>query len=106
MVEPMTTRTTYSRYRRQRPRRTPPTVRLRDVRLAHRLTLDEVRERIAALLPPGQTPPTRGALSAVENGHRGVSAELADLLASVYGLPPGAILTDYEKHRRPTREAA
>lgn len=39
--------------------------------------------------------PTRGALSAIESGLRGISAELLDALNDVYGFSPGTITTDY-----------
>ena len=81
------------RYQPQRARRTPPHVCLRDLRLAVGLTLDDVRTRIAEENPDLQ--PTRGALSAIESGTRGASAQMLDAIASAYGLEPGAVTTDY-----------
>lgn len=82
-----------SHYSQQRARRTPPHVCLRDLRLAVGLTLDEVRTRIAEENP--DLHPTRGALSAIESGTRGASAQMLNAIASAYGLEPGAITTDY-----------
>lgn len=82
------------RYERQRDRRTPPHITLR----AHRLslepvpTLDEIADRIEA--QTGDRP-TKGALSAIESGLRGVSAELLDALNAAYGFPEGTITVDY-----------
>lgn len=81
-------------YERRRPRQTPPHVSLRDLRAAKGLTLDDVRARIAEE-HPGMTV-TRGALSAIESGTRGVSPVMLDALCSAYGLPSGAITTDYQ----------
>lgn len=76
------------------PRRAkvPPHISLRHVRVVAGLTIDEL---ISRLEQETRRRYTRGALSAVENGHRGASAELINALEVVYGLPTGAIDTDY-----------
>ena len=42
---------------------------------------------------------TRGALSSIENGHRGASNELVEALEIAYGLPHGSIETTYRQRR-------
>lgn len=39
--------------------------------------------------------PAVGTISAIENGLRGISAELIDALERAYGARPGSITTDY-----------
>lgn len=86
------------RYSRQRQRRTPPHITLQQHRLdLKRKTgdswdLDDVCDRIEAITGDR---PARGTLSAIENGVRGISAELLSALEQAYELPPGSITTDY-----------
>jgi len=87
------TRTTYDQQRRKV---TPPHVSLHDLRLATGITIDALCERIADVT--GKKP-TRGAISAIENGHRGASVELLTAIAGAYGLPAGAITTEYQPRR-------
>ncbi|WP_280320184.1 helix-turn-helix domain-containing protein [Nocardia wallacei] len=49
---------------------------------------------------------TRGALSAIENGHRGASAELISAIEAAYGLPRGAIDTEYKPRHEASRRTA
>lgn len=86
-------------YERKRTRRNPPVMGLRYARMIAGLTLDQLAERIAEVT--GGPAPTRGALSAIESGTRGLSAEMAEAIALAYGLPEDAINTDYEP--RPSR---
>ena len=88
------------RYDQQREKRTPPHVPLAALRAAVGLTLDQVCERIAEENP--RLSPTRGAISAIEHGHRGASAQMLAALCSAYGLPVGAITTDYLPRDRET----
>lgn len=81
------------RYAAQRPRVEPPAVRLGDLRAALGLKLDTVLDRIEEELG---TRPTRGALSAIENGHRGASDAMLRALEIAYGLRAGALSTAYE----------
>lgn len=90
-------------YTNQRPKRTPPHVSLGDLRAAAGLTLDEVCGRVEEAT--GLTL-TRGALSAIENGHRGASAPLLRALATAYGLREDAITTDYTPRLRAVSEVA
>lgn len=82
-----------SRYDRQRPKQTPPHASLRDIRNALGLTLDQVIERIQEETGRSYT---RGAISAIENGHRGASTQaLADITLAL-GLREGALVTTYQ----------
>lgn len=89
------------RYTRQREKKTPPHVSLKTLRLALGMTLHEVAMRVEEITGDK---PTKGALSAIENGHRGISAELLAALEQAYNLDPGAITTTYKP--RPTPGAA
>lgn len=90
-----------SRYTRQRDKVVPPHVTIGDLRVAMGMTIDEVTDRIEK--ETGRVV-TRGAISAVENGHRGASDELLRSLEIAYGLHDGAITTTYRP--RATRSAA
>ncbi|MDV6275408.1 helix-turn-helix transcriptional regulator [Rhodococcus erythropolis] len=70
----------------------PPYVPVRYLRIAAKLTIDET---IARIRDETGHSFTRGAISAVENGHRGASAELLRALEIAYDLPPGVIDTTY-----------
>lgn len=89
-------------YSKQRQPRTPPTVSLRTLRQACGLTLDTVCERMSESLGREFT---RGALSAIENGHRGASPTVLQALALAYGIDETAIVTDYTPVER-AREVA
>lgn len=86
-----------NQYLNQRPKVTPPHVSLSDLRAAVGLTLDQVCERYAEAT--GQQL-TRGALSGIENGHRGASAAALRGLEAAYGLRVGSIDTTYEPRVR------
>ncbi|NMD55225.1 MULTISPECIES: helix-turn-helix domain-containing protein [Tsukamurella] len=81
-----------------RPRRTPPHVSIKILRIAAGLTLDDVAERMAEF---GEAP-ARGTLSAIENGHRGASKEFLDALERALGIPDGSITTNYVPRATPT----
>lgn len=81
------------RYEAQRPRRNPPHIPLGELRSAVGLTIDAVLVRLKE--QTGRTY-TRGHISAIENGHRGASADLLVELAIAYGIRPGSIKTDYQ----------
>lgn len=85
------------RYRNQRERVTPPHVSLRALRVACKLTLDQV---CALIEEETGKPLTRGALSAIENGHRGASADVVRGLAHAYDIAPEDIDTQYEPRVR------
>jgi transcriptional regulator with XRE-family HTH domain len=75
-----------------RPEVIPPHVSLRDLRAAVGITLEQLAERIEEV---SGLKPSRGTLSALETGGRGVSADLLAAIAAAYGLAPNAITTAY-----------
>lgn len=84
-------------YLNQRAKQVPPHIALADLRAACGLTLDQVCARFAEATGHEIT---RGALSGIENGHRGASAEVLAGLESAYGLRAGALDTQYEPRAR------
>ena len=86
------------RYSQQRRKTTPPHVSLKTLRVALGLTLHEVTLRVEEITGDR---PTKGALSAIENGHRGISAELLAALERAYNLEPGSITTTYKPRVSP-----
>lgn len=84
-------------YTDQRPKLVPPHVSLGDLRMACGLTLDQVCERFADATGKQLT---RGALSGIENGHRGASVDALAGLEAAYGLRTGSISTTYEPRVR------
>lgn len=76
---------------------TPPHVSIGALRSAVGLTLDKACERYHEETGEALT---RGALSGIENGHRGASAEVIAGLEVVYGLRAGEITTTYEPRTR------
>lgn len=82
-----------TKYDQQRASKTVPHVSLRDLRLVSGKKLDEVCEAVAETLGKSFT---RGALSAIENGHRGASDSVLRALEVAYGLRTGALVTDYQ----------
>lgn len=86
-----------NRYMAQRKRVTPPHVSLGDLRAACGLTLEQVCAQFAEAT--GETL-TRGGLSGIERGHRGVSKQTLAGLEVAYGLRPGSIDTAYEPRSR------
>lgn len=97
-----------TKYDRQRKRVNPPHIGIKELRDLLGWTIDQLIDQIE--VAPGQKPLTRGAISAIENGQRGVSQETLDAIASGYGLEPGTITTDYRPRithrRRPAEDAA
>lgn len=81
----------------QRPRVTPPHVSLKTLRKACHLTLDEVCTRVAEVTGKELT---RGALSAIESGIRGASAEVLAGLAHAYDIDVSDIDTLYQPRAR------
>lgn len=78
--------------------RVPPHVSIRVLRRVSGLKLDDVCELVEEATGDR---PSRGTLSAIENGHRGASAELLAALEMVYGLQPGDITTNYVPRNTP-----
>lgn len=82
-----------SKYENQRPRRNPPFAPLGAIRASHGLTLKDVCTRVEAVT---NQPFSVGALSGLENGHRGASPEILAALETALRLPAGTLVTDYE----------
>lgn len=72
----------------ERPKKAPPVVSIRSLRTATGRTLDDVCKAFEEI---AGKPLTKGALSAIESGLRGVSPETARYLALAYGLDEAAI---------------
>lgn len=81
----------------QREKLVPPHASLVVIRKLMHLSLDDVAARIEEIT--GRRP-TRGALSAIENGHRGASNEMLSDLERAYGLEPGSLTTAYRPRTR------
>lgn len=94
-----------TKYPGQREKKTPPHVPLGVLRRALHLTLDEVCARVSESLP-GDRELTRGALSAIENGHRGASPDVLQALEVAYGLAGDDITVDYEPRHRELKDAS
>lgn len=90
--------TNSAKYHRQRTTKTPPHLTIKSLRDALGLTIDQVIARVQEEVE-GITL-TRGHVSAIENGHRGASQQLLDAMCSAYGLPAGALVTDFMPRSR------
>lgn len=82
-----------ARYEAKRGKRNPPHVPLAALRAALGLTVETVLDRVEE--ETGKRP-SRGTISAIENGHRGASVQMLAAFEIAYGLPDGSITTDYE----------
>lgn len=91
------------RYRKPPRPVTPPHVSLRVLRKATGLTLAELGERIKAHAPEFTV--SRGTLSAIESGSRGVSPLMLRAIEKAYGLEEGEITLDYLPYRAKAPEA-
>lgn len=87
----MATRSDYQDHRR--PKRTPPHAGLAAIRAMAGLTQDVLCERVSAITNKSFT---KGALSAIELGHRGPSPETLRAIETALGLPTGSLVLDYE----------
>lgn len=93
-------------YDKQRQKVQAPLVPLAALRSALGLKQHEVCNGVEAITNKTFT---KGALSAVENGHRGASAETLAALEVVLRLPAGSLVVTYEPshaRRKPESEAA
>jgi transcriptional regulator with XRE-family HTH domain len=79
---------------------TPPHVELKDLRAAVGITLDQLIVRVNEVCG---LEVTRGAISAIENGHRGASAELLEAIARAYNMRPDALSTTYRPRAAESR---
>lgn len=84
---------TKNRYLDQRRKVEPPQCSVGGIRIALRMTQEQVCEQVRAIT---DTSFTKGALSAIELGHRGASAATLAALEVVYGLPAGSLVVPYE----------
>lgn len=92
-----------AKYGRQRPKKQPPMIGLSALRRSHHMTLAQLIERITE--DTGRVY-TAGAISAVENGHRGASDRMLADLAGVFGLDADDLTTDYAPRRRDLEAAS
>lgn len=92
-----------SKYENQRPKVQAPLVTLAAHRASHGLTQTIVCEQVSAITNKSFT---KGALSAIEQGHRGASAETLAALEVALRLTPGSLVVTYEpSHDRRRLEA-
>lgn len=95
---------TYTPPPEKRPAVQPPLVTLAAHRSSHGLTQDDVCQQVRAQTNKSFT---KGALSAIEKGHRGASAETLAALEVALRLPPGSLVVTYEpSHDRRKAEVA
>lgn len=80
-------------YEKQRAKVTPPHVSFNALRVRLGLKQEDVRRKVEVILGKSFTP---GAMSAIEKGHRGASAEVLAALETALGLRPGDLVTNYE----------
>lgn len=80
-------------YENQRRKVQAPLVPLSAHRSSHGLTQDDVCQQVRAIT---NKPFTKGALSAIELGHRGASSETLSALEVALRLTPGSLVVDYE----------
>lgn len=80
-------------YDQQRPKVAAPLVPLSAHRASHGLTQDSVCQQVAAITNKSFT---KGALSAIEQGHRGASAETLSALEVALRLAPGSLVVSYD----------
>lgn len=94
-----------TKYETQRRKVQPPLVPLAALRASLGLTQDEVCKSVAAITNKSFT---KGALSAIELGHRGASAATLSALEVALRLPAGSLVVGYEPShdRRKGEEAA
>lgn len=90
------------RYKPQRSKVAPPLVPLRALRSSHGLSQEQVCQQVTAITNKTFT---KGALSAIENGLRGASAETLAALELTFRMPPGTFVIGYQPShdRRPTK---
>lgn len=90
-------------YDKQRPKKQPPMAGVRAIRAALGLTQDAVCERVTAITNKSFT---KGALSAVELGHRGASAETLAALETALSMPQGSLVVTYDISHARRKELA
>jgi transcriptional regulator with XRE-family HTH domain len=98
---PNATPTKRQRYANQRPKVGPPVVTIGVLRKAKSITLQDVCDHINREFEFPK-PVERGTISAIENGHRGASAQMLAAIASALGIPVDAIDTQYSPRKNGT----
>lgn len=89
-------------YENQRAKVPAPVVPLSAVRAAKGMTQEGMADRIAAITNKTFT---KGAVAAIELGHRGGSAETFSAMETVLGLPAGSLVLTYApSHDRRKRD--
>ncbi|MEH3135918.1 MAG: helix-turn-helix transcriptional regulator [Mycolicibacterium neoaurum] len=96
---PNGTATNRQRYANQRTKVPAPMVPLAILRKSQGITLQAVCDHINAEFS-FKRPVERGTISAIENGHRGASAQMLAAIASALNIPNGSIDTQYEPRQR------
>jgi transcriptional regulator with XRE-family HTH domain len=100
-----TTGSNADKYGNQRAPKNPPHFALKYARVIAGITAEELCRRIREEDP--SLNPTRGTISAIESGTRGASPQMLAAICAAYGLPPDALVTDYQPlRRRPFRDVA
>lgn len=92
---PKTTAIEGGRYANQRPNTPVPVVPIGVLRKALKLTLQDVCDHINAEQTFAK-PVERGTISAIENGHRGASAQMLTAIADALGIHVTDVDTAYE----------
>lgn len=92
-----TTPDSRARYSQQRPKVSVPMVSTAVLRRALHLTLQDVCDHMER---EHGIKCDRGTISAIENGHRGGSAQRLAAYADALGIPAAAIDTQYEPRQR------
>lgn len=93
-----------NKYAGQRRKVETPHVPIKGLRIAAELSIEALIAKIKVVTDREYT---KGAISGIENGHRGASPDLLAALERVYKLPPGFISTTYKpRSRRAAEEAA
>lgn len=90
------------RYPEPRPKKSPPHAPISALRLALGLTQEDVCRGVNEYIPEARV--TRGTISAIESGAKGVSTAMLAALEHAYGLPEGTLVTEYVPRNR--REVA
>lgn len=78
--------------------KTPPHISLKTLREALNLSLQEVAHRVADITG---SEPSKGTLSAIENGQRGAGLTMLAALERAYNITPGTITTTYKPRIAP-----
>lgn len=81
-----------------REKRPVPLITIKALRLSHKLTMEQVCERIQQNFP--ELALNKGTISAIESGTRGMSDLMAIAIARAFDLPDDALILEYEPKRK------